>query len=288
MTHALGLDIGGSKMAWGVLAGGRVVDTDQVPLDAGLPAREAVQPLLDRLSAWVARVGTFSALVIGSAPTLDAGGIIERWPNHPHWVGLPLGPLLADFVRQELAWCDDGSAATVADASRLGVASLIHLSLGTGVGGGVWTEGRLLRDRELGHLIVQPAGERCSCGRQGCLQAYASSRSLARHTADGGTVQDWLDRATRMTAHCLINLHELFRPTVVTLSGGIGEQFPSFPDDVMRQLKTLDRGTPERLPQVIRSPSGANASLQGALALAGMTPDQRASICQVLPARSKQ
>jgi glucokinase len=62
-------------------------------------------------------------------------------------------------------------------------------TLGTGVGGGVITEGRLLRGyfengAELGHMLVQPGGRRCSCGQPGCLEAYSSAYFLARRAEE--------------------------------------------------------------------------------------------------------
>ena len=278
---ALGIDIGASKIAVSASAGGRVLFEHALPLDAGLPPDAVLPPLLAYLRTQAASCGGFRAIALASAPNLDAEGRVTRWPNHPHWDGTALVPLFAPLARDEIAWCDDGTAATIADAHALATDGLIHLSLGTGVGGGILFDNRIVRDREPGHLLVQPDGLPCRCGRNGCLQAYASGRALAQHLADDGDEAAWWSRAVRMLAITIANLVELFRSPVVTLSGGLSQRFPALCEAITVQLRERYLKPSLALPTIMLSPHGSNASLQGALILAGAAAPHRAA-CQLV------
>lgn len=157
-----------------------------------------------------------------------------------------------------------------------------HFSLGTGVGGGICFEGRVLRDRELGHLLVHPDGLPCSCGRRGCLQSYASARALEdlrrKYGIDEGTNR-WVAGASRALAACSANLIMLFGVTYVTLSGALAYGFPALPTMIGAALRTTYLENGDRLPDVRLSPHGDNASLQGAPALSGAGDVALTEIC---------
>ncbi len=63
-----------------------------------------------------------------------------------------------------------------------GEKNVVMLTLGTGVGTGVWKDGRLLDPIEVGHIVMDPTGEQCACGRRGCFETYASATALVRET----------------------------------------------------------------------------------------------------------
>lgn len=283
--QGLGIDIGGSKIAVSASSAGLLLFSHAVALDATQSPAQVMAPLLDYLHAKIALHGPFCTIAIASAPNIDQHGRVSRWPNHPHWDGTPVVATFAPLATDAVLWCDDGTAATIGDAHVLSTDGLVHLSLGTGVGGGVLFENRILRDRELGHLLVRADGLPCSCGRSGCLQAYASSRSLERHVRVGTADEAaWLAEATDMVAACIANLVELFLTKVVTLSGGLCQRFPQFGDMVSVQLRKRYLKFPLLEPEVMHSPHGANASLQGALILASTTTPHR-TVCHKLPLR---
>ena len=225
--------------------------------------------MLAMLQEFAATCGPLQSLAIASAPALDERGKVIHWPNQPHWVGTPLASTLAQRLGCRVLWCDDGTAATMADAAALKVDNLLHLSLGTGVGGGVLIDGAVLVDRELGHLIVHPGGRPCSCGRRGCLQAYASARALLRDAPRTAQQEcEWVRQASGAIALCTANLTELFRPDALSLSGGLLARFPRLPDEVADRLADNCVKWPLKVPRVVASPHGTRAALAGALLLA--------------------
>ncbi|HEY8583273.1 MAG TPA: ROK family protein, partial [Capillimicrobium sp.] len=114
------------------------------------------------------------------------------------------------------------------------------ITLGTGVGGGAVIDGRPITGRdgragEVGHLIVEPGGERCRCGGLGCLEAYAGGRSLAeaaglpspKDVFDAARAGDdraraLVDRAAHALAIAIANIALLLDPDVVVIGGGVG------------------------------------------------------------------
>ncbi len=120
-----------------------------------------------------------AAIAVAAAPRVDEQGRVESWPNRPHWVGLPLGARLEDDLACRVVITDDGVAATLAEGEQESRGTLLHVRVGTGVGAGVLVKDRVRtggawpRDG-LGHVVVEPTGPRCRCGRRGCVQAIAS------------------------------------------------------------------------------------------------------------------
>jgi glucokinase len=125
-------------------------------------------------------------------------GVLGRAPNLPGWQGLDLGVALRESAGDlPCAFANDVNAALYGEArfgAGRGAGDLVMLALGTGVGGGVMVEGRLLTGHrngaaELGHVILDDAGPLCTCGNRGCLEAYAGSVALlaeARSRAASG------------------------------------------------------------------------------------------------------
>lgn len=286
MTLRLGIDIGGTKIAVAGDRDGEQLFKARFALEesgSGLDVLAALRTYLDRQCR---RHGLPDNLVVASAPNIDSQGRISRWPNRPSWEGVSIARMLAPFARRHLFCCDDGTAATIADAWSLEAPDLAHFSLGTGVGGGVCFEGRLLRDRELGHLLVYPGGLPCSCGRRGCLQPYASGRALTALRREFGVEegsQRWIVAASEALAACSANLIRLFGITRITLSGSAAFQCPALPAEIGTVLRSrwLDDADPS--PAIQLSPSGSNASLQGALALSGAGEEALKAVCRPLP-----
>ena len=184
---ALGIDIGGTK-----IAGGLVDRTGKVhaELEEPTPPRSGAVVIATILLELVARLREDREVVgIG----VGAAGI-ARWPDG-RMLWAPNNAYRDWAIRDELeretglpAVVDnDANVAGFAEA-RLGeriYQDMLFLTIGTGVGGGLVLDGKIYRGPtgmggELGHMIVDPLGPRCGCGRPGCLEAVASGTALTR------------------------------------------------------------------------------------------------------------
>jgi glucokinase len=187
-----GLDLGGTKIQAVVTTrGGKVVgrarrDTprrggpDSVAHDLVLAIREAATDAGVRVNE-LARIG------VGSPGSVDtATGTVQQAANIDGMSEpFDLGPVLAKRLGVPVVVGNDVSVAAEAErrlGAGRGLRSFLGVFWGTGIGGGLVVDGRLLHGRgsagEIGHVCVKPGGRRCNCGLRGCLEAYAGRAAL--------------------------------------------------------------------------------------------------------------
>lgn len=204
MTHgvAIGVDIGGTKLAAGLVAAdGTVIDRRR----RVTPAHDA-DAIVDETVAVATELADAHALEavpvgVGAAALLDLDGVVRDAPNLA-WADYPLRDRLAERLSGPVTVDNDANAAAWGEfacgAGREARAALVMLTIGTGVGGGLVLGGRLVRGgsglgAEFGHIVVAEGGPRCACGNNGCLEALASGTSIGRRATErrtAGTVPD--------------------------------------------------------------------------------------------------
>jgi glucokinase len=192
---ALGLDIGGTKLAAGVVADdGEVLSWLRMPsgVEDGPDAVIARQIGLGRAAVREAGVPWDDVPVVGigcGGPLDPERGIILAPLHLPGWHDVPLVAMVERELRRPAVVDNDATAAALAEwrygaGRRRGVRSLVYMTISTGVGGGLVLDGQVYRGAagnagELGHLTVDWHGRLCQCGRRGCLEAYASGTNIA-------------------------------------------------------------------------------------------------------------
>jgi glucokinase len=186
---ALGIDIGGTKVAGGLVApDGAVLDTARrgTPGHSVKDTEDAiaavVEELADRAEAEVVAVG------VGAAGWFDRTGDTVLFSPHLAWRNSRLRSELADRLKRPLWVGNDADAAAWAEyrfGAARGATLPLMITLGTGIGGGIVIDGRLQRGShgvagEWGHMRVVPDGRLCACGNRGCWEQYASGTALGR------------------------------------------------------------------------------------------------------------
>lgn len=180
----IAVDCGGTNLAVGCFdpAGhGESVGVGATPREAAaIPGAiiEAVTPFLD---------ATVTGVGIGVAGLVDHLSGTLVWSPHATGGGVALGPEVAASTGLPVVVDNDANLAALAEA-RLGAGTgrrmVLFVGLGTGIGGGLVIEGRIERGRgflgEVGHLVLDPSGPRCACGRRGCWEALVSGTGLGR------------------------------------------------------------------------------------------------------------
>lgn len=127
---------------------------------------------------------------IGSPGTICNG--IVRIAENLGFVNVPLAEIVADFTHKNVTLINDGNAAAYGEmiaGCGKGCHSLVAITLGTGVGGGIIVDGKILEGfngaaGEIGHIIVKSGGNLCVCGCHGCLEAYCSATALIKATRE--------------------------------------------------------------------------------------------------------
>ena len=185
--HAIGIDIGGTKIAGALVSElGEIIVEDRVPTPTTGSEQivDAVVAMIERL-----QVGhEVRAAGVAAPGFIDAAQSTVYYTPNISWRHEPLRERLTDRLDIDITIDNDANAAGWAEfrfgSGRL-YSDMTMLTIGTGVGGAIVTQDRLFRGgfgagAELGHMRVVPDGLPCGCGARGCIEQYGSGRALLR------------------------------------------------------------------------------------------------------------
>ena len=250
MAVVAGFDLGGTQLKYGLLDdGGRLIFKDKAPTP---PTIGGLMDLLGRL--WrdlkAAAPGGIRAAGFGfpGIYNLRERRILQS-PNYAELDDFPLYPEIARVIDAPFLVDNDANMAAYGEwawGAGRGVPSLVLLTVGTGIGGGVILDGKLWQGScgyagEIGHIVVNPDGARCKCGIQGCLEAEAAAPAIVRkyaalsgraepataeeiyHRAEAGekAALEAYASASRFLGIALGMLINLLNPGMILLGGGV-------------------------------------------------------------------
>jgi glucokinase len=190
-----------------------------------------------------------SAIGVGFPGIVRSDGYIKECPNLAHWKGENLKVALEDALGAPVFIENDANCAALAEGYALRENlphCLIFFAFGTGVGGGILFDGKVLHGRqgfggEIGHISIESEGRLCNCGAKGCLETYFSTNGI-HHTAQASglfnevpSVKDLfhgaihgeqpaksiVDQSIEYLATGLANICKIFDPDMIVLGGGL-------------------------------------------------------------------
>lgn len=188
MTLTIGVDVGGTKVAAGVvdLSGEVLAQTRRdTPADDVAKTRDLIVEVVTELR----QQHPVQAVGIGAAGWIDATRSTVLFAPNLAWRDEPLREYVSGAVGLPVIVENDANVAAWAEfrygAARHANESMVMFTIGTGVGGGIVLGGQLLRGwhglaGELGHILAVPEGHQCGCGRHGCIEQYGSGNALVR------------------------------------------------------------------------------------------------------------
>jgi glucokinase len=260
-----GTDVGGTKLLTVVLDGDDVVEHRKEPVP------HHPEDLVARLTAIAAETGA-EAFGVGIAGAVTRAGTLRYSPNLPHITELPLAALLAETTGLPVVVDNDATCALRAEhalGAARGVDDALLVTVGTGIGGGLLLDGRVVRGAdgfagEIGHMVVDEGGIECVCGRRGCWERYASGTSLGPEPDDAA-----FDRVAWWLALGLVNLDQILDVRRIVLSGGVSEAGERLLDPVRRAWADHAVGGPHRdRPDIVLAELGERAGAIGAAIVA--------------------
>ncbi|MBC7238811.1 MAG: ROK family protein, partial [Chloroflexi bacterium] len=220
------------------------------------PEGRKVEDVLDVISEIVRKFqGKYeiSSIGVASPGSVTKDGVVLFSPNFPLWKDVPLKDFMQARFSLPVVVDNDANAYAFGEYEigvAKGVGNFILLTLGTGVGGAVFCEGRLFKGSigiggELGHIIVGSSGPTCGCGNIGCLETYSSLRGIQEFAARENLNEEQskpmvlLNLATRgdLRAKKIINIFKdylikalisyihIFNPQLVVLGGGLSRDY---------------------------------------------------------------
>lgn len=274
----LALDVGGTKLAAGVVTHqGQVLVRDRVATPAREPWR-AVAVLLQRVRAAVEGVELVACGVACGGPMRPGGEQVS--PLHiPAWRNFELRRLVEELTGLVTFVDNDAKALVLGEHWRgaaQGQRNCMAVVVGTGVGGGILLDGRLLEGRmgnagHIGHVVVEPDGWPCACGGRGCLEAYICGRAVQAETGlpPGRAPASIIERNGRLLGRAVASVVALLDVPLTVVGGSVALGFGApFFEAAQRELTERARlGFAEG--SVIRPVGlGGMAPLIGAAALA--------------------
>lgn len=179
----LGIDVGGTKCLGVILDdAGEVIEEQRRPTPKGPEA------IIATLAELAKVMGPWDSVGIGVPGLVTRSGVLRAAPNLVDITNFEVGALLSAELGTTVYVDNDGTCAAAAEwksGAARGVDDFVMVTLGTGIGGGVIAGGALIRGAngftgEIGHMVVDPDGPPCPCGRRGCWERYASGSGLAR------------------------------------------------------------------------------------------------------------
>jgi glucokinase len=275
---AAGIDVGGTKCLGVVIDdAGVVVAESRHPTPRGEAVIDALAGVTEDLEA---EVGPLPALGVGVPGLVTLEGVLRASPNIPDVAELDVAGRLGARLDIPLVVGNDATWAVLAEwrvGAGQGCDDVVMVTLGTGIGGGVVAGGRLVVGAhgftgEFGHMVVDPNGPPCPCGRRGCWERFASGSGLAqlaRTAAVGGRLRRVVevaggdaalvrgehvqaaaregdagavavvDEFARWVALGLVNLTNALDPAMFVLGGGLAEGADLYLDPILRWFDAL-------------------------------------------------
>ncbi len=217
-------------------------------------------------------------------------GVLRRLPNLPQLEGMDLKAALIAKFNLPVTLENDATAAAIGEhwlGAAKGIGHAVMVTLGTGVGGGIISDGKPLRGVDgtagkLGHICVEPEGHPCGCGSRGCVEQYASATAIERMAAEFGldtmnsfevyqAAEKGDERARgvfkKMGSYlgiALAGLIDGFNPGVIVIGGGAAAAWDAFIDHVNDEIAARAFPEPAASAKVVRGKLGDDAGILGA------------------------
>lgn len=290
MQYLIGIDIGATNTRVAVVDSmGKIIATTRFPSE--MSAGESFFQKVGEAAAKLASEYQAIAVGVGSAGQIDrkTGSYLPGlYPTAP-WVGVPLREIIATtttlptFVDND---CKISAYAELKIGQGQGVADFVSLTLGTGLGGGIISNGQLVHGisgvaGHVGHLSLDHSGPQCACGNRGCLELYVSGTAVAKQGSlvfqEELTSPQVFQRASEGDTRALQILHEvgtalgqglgamanLLNPQLFILGGSILEWYPFLESSVQASFRATAMNGLQDTP-IKRSQLGGEGGIIGA------------------------
>ncbi|MGQ9729923.1 MAG: ROK family protein [Candidatus Zipacnadales bacterium] len=249
----VGLDIGNTRLTVGLAdREGHLLAVDQRLAPKGATA--AIPVLVDMATQAIEKAHAaqrkVAGLGLGFGGPVDYEHQVTRQSFHsPEWEGIALAKIFEDHFQIPALLDNDANAGGLGEAlfgAAQGHQSVVYVNVGTGVGGAIIMDGKVHHGRtgsagEIGHLVLDPVGPPCNCGKRGCVEALASGTAIVRMAREAGleapngqavaaaaqkgnkTAVSVLACAAHSLGLGIANVVNMLDPDIVVLGGGVPE-----------------------------------------------------------------
>lgn len=309
--YCFGIDVGGTFVKGAIIdSDGKIIVSDKIPTESekgNIHVCENIKTLCDRLlEKSCMDKNSITAIGMGVPGMIDSENGIVIESNNLRWADFPIAKEVERLIGLPVKIANDANAATLGEckfALNGKYKNIVFLTLGTGVGGGIVINGELYEGNkgagaELGHSVIVMNGEPCTCGRRGCIEAYASATALIRETkkamtahkdsklweigaldaVNGKTAFDYskadvyakevVDNYISALACYITNVANELRPEAVILGGGVCAQGDALINPLREKVRNeLFAGEVGPQIEILTAKLGNDAGCLGAAAL---------------------
>lgn len=257
INRYIGADIGGTSIKLGIIdEEGNISERREIPYRSMEEHPDVMKYLIkgirDLMDTCGQETGAFSGIGVSAAGCINSvtGSVADNGGNIPGWSHTEVVKTLREEFGIPASLANDGNCAILGEqwiGAAEGFSDVLGVTLGTGVGGGIITGGRLLEGSrgyagEIGHFPTHAGGAHCICGLDGCFERYASTSALTRKAStadpdwDNGraffeavsrgdeTAKAILDEWITDIAYGIAGLIHVFDPQIILIGGGVSKQ----------------------------------------------------------------
>ena len=306
----IGVDLGGTNLRTSLISSeGVILDKHKEATRAsegwGKIVNRLIQNIERQQEIAIQKGMSVVAVGVGAPGVIRVDkGIVVKSPNFPDWNNLPLKNELEKALSIPVFIENDANAAALGEKWRgagRDIRSMIHLTLGTGVGGGIILDNKIWHGAdgmagEIGHMTLIPDGRQCTCGNTGCLEMYASARGIVQSFREelerqklsaAGDLKEVTSEKVyqaaregdavarrvmkdmgRMLGIGIASLINIFNPERVVIGGGVKDAWPLFIGATHEEIMKRAFQVPAERTEIVPSSLGDDAGMVGAAAVA--------------------
>lgn len=261
--YVIGIDLGGTNLKAGIVdTNGKILHRLSIKTNSHADSQVISGQILSLINEIIQSARLKESDIIGIG--LGSPGLVDKKgetilfsPNLPHWRNVPVKRIVAERFSMPCVLENDANAAAWGEkwaGAGKEVSSMVMLTLGTGIGGGIVINNKLWRGAnnvaaEIGHMVIRMDGPQCSCGNRGCVEVYASATGMVRRfkellrsgassslkISDEITAKmineaalqgdraslDIIEETGRYLGIALINIMHVLNPEMIVLAGGM-------------------------------------------------------------------
>lgn len=312
MKYSLGIDIGGTSIKCSFVSEtGKMLSKFSFMVNKAIRQEDVLEELIRSIeSHWNIRNEDFLGIGVGCPGGVNPEKGTCDYATNLGWEDFPIAPLLSKRFEKPCFIENDANTALFGEI-YFGIGqnfkNVVFLTLGTGVGSGIYLDGHIFsgnegKGAELGHAVIEHNGRLCACGRRGCLECYASASALTKDAAwamahhPESKMWDYCKSPDRMNGAIVfqaekegdetakevirqyisylgegcLNFCNIFRPEAIILGGGVAKQGEYLRKKVQDYLDERSYGLLGVNPpktKVLISSLGSDAGIYGAAAL---------------------
>ena|SRR5690625_216463 len=299
MKNSIGVDIGGTKVAIGIVnETGLVKEQSIIPTDLSISPFDMISKINVEIKNIITQAGLkqedITGIGIGAPGPLDSkNGMILCPPNLPTWKDIPIQKWVEDEFSIPVKLENDANAAALAE-KWIGAGQknddFIYMTVSTGIGSGIISDGKLLHGRkgnagDVGHIVVDPSFGQCTCGQYGCLEWIASGTAIAREgskimgekltTAEVFNLYDqnhpdiipYMNRVFNVLGVACVTLINMFDTEKIVIGGGVSNSGETLFNPIRTYVQSYALNPDGRKTEIVPSQLKQSSGVVGAAAL---------------------